>query len=138
MCNPDRCKAMALEVQADLARESEREAKGVSWERFQAVCDELEAAEYEIEALKAKVAELNDLVYLVDQRNEQGEGNVISYKDAFESASPTLTQIRSISANAIREVLLEEYESSIVIDGEVYIKFNSAYERADKLEAGTL
>ena len=55
MCNADKCKAMALEVQADLARESERDAKGVSWERYQAVCDELEAAEYEIEELKCKL-----------------------------------------------------------------------------------
>ena len=61
MCNADKCKKMALEVQADLARESERDAKGVSWERYQAVCDELESVEYELEELKAYNMELQSL-----------------------------------------------------------------------------
>ena len=55
MCNADKCKKMALEVQADLARESKREAKGVSWVRYQAVCDELETAENYIETLETLI-----------------------------------------------------------------------------------
>jgi len=97
---------------------------------------EMDALRSEIEQLKAKVAELTDLAYLVDQRNEQGEGNVISYKDAFESASPTLTQIRSIGSNAIREAAdnlceLPNKTHSVIIHNELY-------EYAGFLEAGTL
>ena len=54
--------SMAQEVQADLAKESKREAKGVDWDRYQAVCDELEGADAMIEELKAKVAELQQQV----------------------------------------------------------------------------
>jgi hypothetical protein len=128
MSNPDKCKQMAIEVTKQLAEESKRDAKGVSWDVYQNECDRNDGLEYEIEELKK-------LAYLVDQRNEQGEGNVISYKDAFESASPTLTQIRSIGANAIREAA----KSLCWYRGlPNTVDASELNDYADKLEAGTL
>jgi len=120
MCNLDKCKSMALEVQADLARESKRDAKGVSWERYQAVCDELEGADAMIEELQAKVAELASLN---DKLNHSLAG----------------TQLAAIKADAIHEAAKYGiYESGFQHVGEVAIDVKYLKEYADKLEAGEL
>ena len=49
---------MAKQVNDDLARESLRDHKGVAWDRYQAVCDELEAAYYKIEELEWQIETL--------------------------------------------------------------------------------
>ena len=130
--------SMAQEVQADLAKESKREAKGVDWDRYQAVCDELDGAQDEIETLKAKVAELHDLAYHIHQGEgcQATGGQIITYKELFENPSPTLTQIRSIGAKAIREAAdcAEGFDSY----GEMAITHESLTEFSYRFEAGTL
>ena len=37
--------------------------------------------------LKEEIVTLNKLTYIVDQQNEQGEGQKVSYKEAYESIS---------------------------------------------------
>ena len=95
--------SMAEEVQADLAKQSEREEKGVDWARYQAVCDELESAEYEIESLKAKVAELES-GYIIDPSKDDirlsGTLNKIK-ADAIRSAKPW---VDNCSADNLEEV----------------------------------
>ena len=49
---------MAKEICKTLKAESEREARGVDWVRYQAVCDELEGAQYDVELLEKEVAAL--------------------------------------------------------------------------------
>ena len=51
------------EIRAGLAAESKREAKGVDWARYQAVCDELEAVQYELEELNVKLESAFDVGY---------------------------------------------------------------------------
>jgi hypothetical protein len=64
-------KEMAAMVQSELAAESKREAKGVDWARYQAVCDELEGAQSDIEELEAtisryeqKASEAEDMLFM--------------------------------------------------------------------------
>ena len=70
MSNPDRCKQMAKEVQADLTAESKRDAKGCDWDVYQRECDKNEGLEYEVEELKAKVAELQQKVLTNEMMNK--------------------------------------------------------------------
>ena len=50
------------EIRAGLALESKREAKGVSWNRYQAVCDKLEGVQYELEVAQDSVKILKGIV----------------------------------------------------------------------------
>ena len=56
--------------------------------KFDVICP---AMQQEVEDMQSRIAELEDLAYMVDQRNDQGAGNLMTYKDAFETASKTIT-----------------------------------------------
>jgi hypothetical protein len=124
MSNPDRCRQMAVEVTKQLAEESKRDAKGVSWERYQAVCDRNEGLEYEVEELKAKVAELKVEAYELDvefssvvaELNSKSDINKIK-ADAIREAAKSLCWYRGLP-NTVDASELNDY--------------------ADKLESGTL
>ena len=121
MCNPERCKAMVLEVQADLARESEREAKGCDWDVYQKECDRNEGLEYEVEELKAKVAELES-GYIIDPS-----------KDDIRLSGV----LNKIKADAIREAV----KAALVSKNHPYhwsVIRDDMNDYADKLEASTL
>ena len=80
------------EIRAGLAAESKREAKGVDWAYYDAVVNGLEEAEYEIETLKAKIAELdkyNMELQSLDNVGLKGQANAI--REAVE-ATKTTTQ----------------------------------------------
>ena len=104
--------SMSEEITKQLAAESKREAKGVSWDRYQAVCDELESLQYEFGILE------------------------ISLNAEVKAMNETCANMPKIKADAIREairqsgtIINEEYKMEVV-----FIPDLLSY--ADRLERG--
>lgn len=55
--------------------------------------DAVDEAESKILEMQSEIDELKELVYMVDQRNEQGEGNLITYKDAYLNLEQTYNSL---------------------------------------------
>ena len=113
------CKEMAAQVQAELAAESKRDAKGVSWERYQAVCDELEILQSEIEegCTPADAKVLREANHAL--------------ADEIEQLKAKVDELPKIKADAIREAA-----NDLTVN--YWIDYNDLIEYANKLEAGTL
>lgn len=152
MSNPERCKQMAKEITKQLAEESKRDAKGVEWSVYQIECDRNEGLESENEMLKAKVSELEDLAYMV---NQIGNGVTVSYKEMHEStfrthknmkdslmrALDTLDRVDKDLNKANADAIREAVKSALVSKNHPYhwsVIRDDMNEYADKLEAGEL
>ena len=122
--------SMAKEITKQLAEESKQAAKGCDWDVYQKECDRNEGLEYEIEQLKARVAEL--------------ESELKNYQFTDECDSTDLEDLQDelpkIMADAIREATPPIRTGIMAMRSRTIRGFNECcrvmLKKADKLERG--
>jgi hypothetical protein len=129
---------MAKDITADLASESKRDAKGVDWARYQAVCDELESLQYSIEegCTPADARVLRKANHDLAAELEEAQGRIETLEarvKAFDKGG-----LNWLMADAIREAV-ETLRTEQTIGGTKWLcRVVELVDYADKLEAGEL